>query len=306
MSPSHHYNAFGFAFESEIELPGVETASPDDAPVASIRYGIAPERLDVHGGDSSEDSGGYYEACPGRFLLKIGGVGRYFIQNGCEITVEPEDSADPSSIRLFLMGSAFGALLFQRGLMPLHASAVRLGDQCIAFTGPSGIGKSTLSAFFNQRGRPIHCDDVCAVSVCPDRGVIVWPGFRKVKLWEDAFEALDVPIDPTTRIFPGVDKYEIHLTGSPGGGPLPLRSFYVLRNADEESSEGIFPLQGAEKVMTIMENVYRWEFLESMGLSQWHFQTAAQIATLMRVAEVARVRGMERIPRLMQWMEEDE
>jgi hypothetical protein len=299
---SYHYKAFGFAFESEIELPGVEAASPDDEPVVSIRYGDTPERIDAQGGDS----GGYFEATPDRFLLKMGGVGRYLIREGREIIVQPEGEEDPQSTRLFLMGSAFGALLFQRGLMPLHASAVRLDDQCIAFTGPSGIGKSTLSAFFDQQGRPIHCDDVCAVSVCPDRGVIAWPGFRKVKLWEDAFESLGIPYDPETRIFPGVSKYEIRLTDSPGGDPLPLRSFYVLSDADEESQEGIIPMQGAGKVMTIMENVYRWEFLKDMGLSGWHFQTAAKIATTLRVAKVVRRRGMERIPEVMEWMENDE
>ncbi len=61
-----------------------------------------------------------------RFLLAIPGVAAFHVHGGREIIIQPAPQADAAAIRLFLLGSAFGALLHQRGITPMHGSAVAL------------------------------------------------------------------------------------------------------------------------------------------------------------------------------------
>ena len=44
-------------------------------------------------------------------------------------------------VRAYLLGTAIGALLHQRGLLPLHASAVEVNGRAVAFIAPAGHGK---------------------------------------------------------------------------------------------------------------------------------------------------------------------
>ena len=73
-------------------------------------------------------------------------VGRYTIHDGREIVLTPCMEAAADALRLFLLGSAWGALGYQRGWLPLHASVVQIGDGAVAFCAPAGHGKSSLAA----------------------------------------------------------------------------------------------------------------------------------------------------------------
>jgi len=65
-----------------------------------------------------------YEVQPGYFRLDVPGVARYRVEEGKRIIIEPLANASPEKVRLFLLGSTMSALLYQRGLLPLHGSAV--------------------------------------------------------------------------------------------------------------------------------------------------------------------------------------
>ena len=67
-----------------------------------------------------------------------------------------------TAVRLYLLGTCMGALLFQRKLLPLHGSAVVINGKAYAFVGDSGAGKSTLAAAFSKArlsaaDRRCHC-----------------------------------------------------------------------------------------------------------------------------------------------------
>ncbi len=70
-------------------------------------------------------------------------------------------SSDHDEVRAYLLGAVFGALCHQRGITPLHASAIDVADGCVAFVGASGAGKSTLVAALARRGHQIIADDEC-------------------------------------------------------------------------------------------------------------------------------------------------
>ena len=91
-------------------------------------------------------------------------VARYLVSGGCEIIIEPHPTATEKDVRLFLLGSAMGALLLQRGIWPLHGSAIAGRSGAALFVGVSGSGKSTLVGAFHQRGFQVLADDVCAIT----------------------------------------------------------------------------------------------------------------------------------------------
>ena len=110
------YQVFGLRIRSEVPLPELFPALGDgDADVTIRRGSIAA--VDGVSGVRSED---------GALLLTVPDVGRYRIEGGHEIIVDPNTGVPERNVRLYLLGSAFGALLHQRGLLPLHANAVEI------------------------------------------------------------------------------------------------------------------------------------------------------------------------------------
>ena len=84
------------------------------------------------------------------------------MRGGNRISFSPAAGAEETAVRLYLLGTCMGALLFQRKLLPLHGSAVVINGKAYAFVGDSGAGKSTLAAAFLKArlsavDRRCHC-----------------------------------------------------------------------------------------------------------------------------------------------------
>src|SRR5689334_10832799 len=104
------YNVFGLQVRSEIPLPGLLPGASGEPGDVTVRVGRISE---------DQRRPGLYRT-GGALLLVVPDVARFLIAEGREITVEPAADAPESNVRLYLMGSAFGALIHQRGLLPLH------------------------------------------------------------------------------------------------------------------------------------------------------------------------------------------
>lgn len=78
-----------------------------------------------------------------------------------------------------VLTAGLNAIAYQRGLLPLHASAVAVGGGCIAFCGESDAGKSTIAGLLARAGYPCIADDL--VVLHPDGSgapPMVWPSAR--------------------------------------------------------------------------------------------------------------------------------
>lgn len=78
-------------------------------------------RLGPAASDQSPRAG--FEATPGCFELTVPEVARYEVRDGKSITILPIANADEDAVRLYFLGSLLGALLHQRGVLPLHGAA---------------------------------------------------------------------------------------------------------------------------------------------------------------------------------------
>jgi hypothetical protein len=150
----YSYRLFGFRLASDLEFPELPTAEGPGRADAEIRVGRLPP---------ASAGGSLPVPTAEGAQFSIPDVARYAVLDGRRITVDPADGADPKNVRLYLLGSAMGLLLHQRGVLPLHANAVEIEGRAFAFMGPSGAGKSTLAAWFHDQGYRVVADDVCAV-----------------------------------------------------------------------------------------------------------------------------------------------
>ena len=101
----------------------------------------------------------------GQSFFKIEDTGLFLMEQGKRIVVSPQPGADEKKVRLFILGTCMAVIMMQRGILPLHGSAVVIDGWAYAFVGHSGAGKSTLSAALASRGYPLLTDDVVALDL---------------------------------------------------------------------------------------------------------------------------------------------
>ena len=121
----------------------------------TVRRATVPDSL-----PSADAWGPAWEHAGGRLLIRHQGGVRFLIEGGDTIRYEAQPGTPPDEIGLFLFGSPWAAVALQRGLLPLHASAVSRAGAVHAFSGASGGGKSTLAAALGRHGLPFFADDL--------------------------------------------------------------------------------------------------------------------------------------------------
>ncbi len=281
MTKKYSYKIFGFNIESTFPFLDI-TESAGDSQVV-IAHGKVPLTL-----AESLVKGLRYEANADEFLLKVDNVARYYIAHGNTIIIEPEAGACEAEIMLFLMGSAMGALLYQRKFLPLHGSAVKIGDHGAIFVGPSGAGKSTLAGALHKRGYGLLADDICAVLIDEKGKAQIIPGFPRLKLWADALHKLAEERQGLNRVRKGEDfeKY-FYPAENYAAEPVPVGSVFILNYHNKDEFE-IKSFNGAEKINPLLNNTFRTNFLNGIGDKKEHFKQCAAVAAQSRIQRVTR------------------
>jgi len=285
------YWAYGLRIHAEMDCPELPAhPQADGDPDVTIRI-LAPSA------EAMETlQNGYYEVQPGVFRLAVPGVARYRVEGGHLILVEPAPDAPMEKVRLFLLGSAMGALLYQRGLFPLHGSAVETPWGGMIFVGAQGAGKSTLAAQFHRSGFRLLSDDVCAVEATGD-GLRILPAVAQIRLCADAFEWLGSPEGGRLD----VDKFVVPMGEGYCTSPAPLRAIHIL--ADHEGGAPEFKvLRGFERVQRLLENLYRPHFLKGQETQGDLMRMAGRIAEKTTIAMVSRRRAAEEVAGLVEFL----
>ena len=281
-----HYDVFGLRVASELPLADLRPASGERATDVAIRWGdVAPPETPPTGLIVEGDLA----------LLCIEGIARYAIRGGREIVVEADPAASERNLRLFLLGSAFAAILHQRSLLPLHANAIVVEGKAIAFLGHPGAGKSTMAAWFHDRGFPVLADDVCVVTLDQAGRPIAHPGLPRLRLWREALEASGRVADDYELSFDAMDKYDVPARTSDISGGVPLDHLYILEKAEGPDGAAVERLRGARAVEALVANTYRGAYVPLMGLTQRHLLACAAVAGKVPVFRASRLWGLDRI-----------
>lgn len=258
-----HYAAFGLTILSELSLPELQPAEPP-AGAADVEV-----RLGALGGEGWDRVVGIEAAS---FRLQVAGTGRFEVTGGHSVTVDEEAGASPAEVRAFLLGTVFGALFQQRGVLALHASAVAVGeDGAIGFLGESGAGKSTMAMAMNARGHRLLCDDVCVVLDAPDGSAITWPGVRRLKLWSRSIEAGGGSTEGLEPVLQREDKFHVPTQMIAPYRPHRLRRIYLLAPGDADAPQ-ITRLRGAEAAQALVSHTFRGRIVPFMDAAERHFR----------------------------------
>jgi hypothetical protein len=175
------------------------------------------------------------------------------------------DSATIADTAVYLLGPVLGFVLRLRGIIPLHASAVAVGDRAIAFVGPACAGKSTTAAAFARLGYRVLSDDV--VALCERDGqFLVQPGYPILRLWPKSANVLYGSYDALPRLTPagGIngwwDKRYLDLQENGNGFqeiPLPLAAIYMIdERRCEPAAPALEPMALGTGLIRLVSNSY--------------------------------------------------
>jgi hypothetical protein len=201
------------------------------------------------------------------------------------------------NVRLFLLGSAMGLLLHQRGLFPLHANAVALEGRAMAVAGASGAGKSTLAAWFTHQGLQLVGDDVIALKSSP-QGMVALPGPPRIRLWRESLDAFGLRSDglEPSYIEADFDKWDLPVAMSDHAKEeLPLAGVYVVEDGPEVS---IGRLGGAAASEALFDHTYRGAYVEQVGGAAVHWRAVTTLAASIPIFRLQRPRDLTQLDAL--------
>lgn len=208
---------------------------------------------------------GGIEVPPGQQILSgnkylLVGRGGYSVhyRKGEGLTLGGYRDEFADELALYSVGSVYAAVACINGLLPLHASAVAVGGRAIAFTAPSGGGKSTLVTGLGDLGLPLFCDDTLVLDLAdPDR-VHALPGHRRVKLWPEAMALTGR--DPAELVLPEYPKFYASPSAGDVAEPLGLGALIHLAEAAEPS---LHRIAGGAAVAAFADDHYTRELYDA-------------------------------------------
>jgi hypothetical protein len=285
MARTLDYSVFGLNVRSGMALPELFPVDNLRDPDVTIRIGSLDEPETAPGLHARGEA----------LLLTVPNVARYRIEAGREIIVEPQPAAPERNVRLYLLGSAFGALLHQRGLLPLHANAVEIDGKAVAFMGESGAGKSTLAAWFHDRGFRVIADDVCVVQFGVDGVVRACPGLPRLRLAEEVLQATGREASAFPRSYLGDEdfrKYDVAIDTNAARDASEIGAAFILAKGDGFSVEA---LGGVDAANAVFDHTYRGHYVDQVDGHRAHWTATITLVEKVPVFRLSRVWNIERL-----------
>ncbi|CAM4186095.1 aldolase [Paenibacillus xylanexedens] len=285
-----HYVAYGLRWSSQIRMPELQIA-PKDAGTDFDVVEVHIESSDLtplwEDWDVGNDN---FVAREGSLFFKIEDTGLFLMEQGKRIVVSPIPGADEKKVRLFILGTCMAVIMMQRGILPLHGSAVVIDGWAYAFVGHSGAGKSTLSAALASRGYPLLTDDVVALTWDAGGRAIVSPGYPQQKLWQPSLDGFGMKEQDYATVHAEITKYAIPVQHYFHEMAVPLGGIFELAPQPEENhtSVQLVEVTGLERLHLLCSHTFRGGLVARQGLAQWLFETASRLSASVEIGRLVR------------------
>lgn len=262
----HDYSLCGWRVASALPLPDLLPWTGDGrAAELTIDLGPVPQRLP----ELVVDRPLLQVSADGTCRFAIPGVAAYLVDpDGERVIIDTALPPDAPDIRVFLLGTVFAILCFRRGLLPLHASCVRIGDGAVALAGHSGAGKSTMAAAFLGRGHAVLADDVTVLDIAAPGGPRVLPAFPRLKLWRDVMKRMGLSANGLERTRAELNKFHLPIEDGFCGDELPLSAIFHIERVEDPRHAGTHRLSGAEGVAAVGRDLYRRSLMGRLGMAR--------------------------------------
>ena len=283
------YIAFGLTIDSPIPLPEALPAGPGALADVVVNCGEPAGELQKDSNfDRVREKRLWWQGIPDENHMLINTKsGLFEIKNGNEINICLYPDVDMEQARVYLLGSAMGAVQVQRGRIPIHGGAVAAARGVMIITGVQGAGKSTMTSAFVRNGFSYLTDDVSSVSLENGRAIVV-PAYPQRKLVRDACAPLGYVPGDLVLVDGSRDKFAVRDRDSWRPANAELWGIIELYPAGEGEGVTVSPVVGHSKLACVTRNLYRmWMHLPGGAIKPEVFK---KILTIAAQAEIYRVR----------------
>jgi hypothetical protein len=239
-----------FHIDSDIDIPELHGITGSGSIQITLRTGDVPDTL-----ADAQNLGDWCSVSPREYLLNVPHVARYYVGQGHDVRVEIQPGTPISDVSTYLLGSVFGALCHQNGLLPLHASAVESNGLVTAFLGDSGAGKSTTAAALQHRGYRIVSDDICLLEPAGETMRVI-PVAGWLKLWRQSLDYLGETPEERNRTYSTDDKYRVYLSQQSFASRKMANLVFLDRTTDPAKKVTLEPLSASETIAAMMDMTY--------------------------------------------------
>jgi hypothetical protein len=252
------YYTHGLRIQSTLPLPELVSYKRSKADVIIQQGNIECSLPKI------DNAGSYFHMNGEEAFLFWKIVGSFLVRNGKEIIVDPLPGVEESLVRLPLLSVVLATVLHQRGFPALHANAIALNGDAVAFLGHKGSGKSTITAALYERGHIFVADDVVTLDLRSPGSPKVLPGFPQIRLMPDVAAAVlgDDP-EKLPRLASKIDKRSRLAQRNFSLKPLLLRSIYIL-------SEGLVPRIELLQPKEALVHIIRYSFPARVFTEYFH------------------------------------
>ncbi|MEM1120607.1 MAG: hypothetical protein AAGJ18_09160, partial [Bacteroidota bacterium] len=198
-------------------------------------------------------------------------------QSSIEVILDFKNLAKKQTLLTYFYGTGLAAILQMQGKFAIHAYGVVTEDGLYLFCGPSGVGKSTLSAALKSRGYPFFTDDKCVLFQDSNyKGWMAYPSLQIMRLWEDttAVIATNSFLSDPIRVVADVAKYQYQISPNEQVSDcVPLKTIFILSESQEVTTPTLQLLQGVEKMNYLQTQIFRRFMVQGFqqDIALWNF-----------------------------------
>jgi len=290
------YQLYGLVIDIDNVLPGISSIADVQVDIqvrcdTSSKRFLKPSSWFMHWHLLENQPWLSFAKISNGYLLRFHQLADFFINGeGNQITYTAENGVPEETAHHLLLDQVIPLVINLQGGQALHVSAVLIPEGVVAFAGPTGSGKSTLSGGLFNLGYPLVCDD-CLALLVKNEEIFAMPAYPGLRLWEDTLVYLFGNNGAYESVAHYTDKRRVEIekiTNAYCTEPKPLKRIYTIADASEGKDETdivIEKLSARESFMALVRCAFRLDIKDlDMLKRQFHF--------LQRVASRVSVRRL--------------
>lgn len=298
----YRYSVYGIGVASDapLALPAYTTYCLGD--VECVTAPAAASLAELHGaGPDAQARGWYHHAsfADGSTYVRWDEIGEFVVAaDGRRITFRQLNASSLESFQVYMLGQALSFALVKQCFEPLHATAVVVDGQAVAFLGSNGFGKSSLAACFLEAGHEMLTDDLLILWPSPE-GVLAYPGPPRIKLFRGVARRFLGQAGHRGGMNEDTDKLIVPIGGDRWcSRPVTLKAIYTLaapRDACRRIDVSVESLSAREVFVELVKGTFNRRLVSRQRLER-QFGFVGALTELVPMRKLIYPRVIDRLP----------